>query len=1620
MPSAKSLTTLAWSALGGGHTKKPDLTLEAVAVYGRSTVPGREEEVEPFIRSYYRHVDPADLRARRVEDLFGAAVHHVRLSNEWTPGTTTISIFNAEFESHGWASDHTVVMVVVDDMSFLLDSLVMELNRQGIGMHFLVHPVLLDHRHANSAFVEPNEHPDSTAPAASFIAVEIDRRTDPDAIAELEANIRRVLGDVRLVNEDWAAMRRQALEIANSLATETNPTDPENTAEVRALIAWLADDHFTFIGYRDYAMTKQDGDIVLNVVPNTGLGILRQNANTVMSRSFSALPKAAQDRVYAPLLLNLTKANSIATVHRSLPLDYVGVKIFDADGNVTGERRFLGLFTRAVYSGSVTDIPFVRRKVKWVANRSGYPAGGHAEKDLLAALENYPRAELFQIEQEQLFEIAMSVVLLNERRRVRLFLRHDPFGRFVTALLFVPRDRYSTLVRENVHGLVGAALDGLVVDWSLRVSESVLARLFFVVQTKPGALPDVDTEEIESRITELIAEWDDGLRSELVTALGENPGLSRFAEWRAAFPHGYKDEFSPRTAVADLERLVGLEPDGFEVSVYREQHQPPGRFKAKMFRRGEPLSLTGVMPMLAHAGVTVHSEHPFGFRLPGGETVWVYDFELSCEAADLEFGRLASLFERLIEAVWRGEVEDDGYNELALAAGLPKGRVRLLRALSRYLRQLGIPFSERYLQATLVGHPAIARAIVNLFLARFDPNLTDEERRVEERTTAIGAAIEEVASLDEDRILRRFHNLVMAILRTNYFHRRPDGTTSPYLAFKFDPVLVDEMPLPRPRFEIYVYSTRFEAVHLRAGPVSRGGIRWSERKDDFRTEVLGLVKAQMVKNAVIVPSGAKGGFVVKRPPVGDRAALLDEVRACYSLFISAMLDLTDNQVGPDVLPADMVRYDGDDPYLVVAADKGTASFSDTANAIAIEHDFWLGDAFASGGAHGYDHKQMGITARGAWESVKRHFRELGRDAQTEPFTAAGIGDMSGDVFGNGMLLSPELRLVAAFDHRHVFLDPDPDAAVSLAERRRLFELPQSSWADYDTSLLSRGGGVFGRSEKEIAVGDEVAAALGIAPGPLAPNELIRAVLRAPVDLLWNGGIGTYVKASDEPDLDVGDKANEGVRVDACDLRCRIIGEGGNLGFTQRGRIEFAQNGGHVYTDAIDNSGGVECSDHEVNIKILLNHIVASGDLTAKQRNELLEAMTTDVGVKVLADNYSQTQTIALGRRDSPGMVDVHIRYLAALERDGWLNRELEFLPSSDEMSERRIAAFGLTSPELAVVLAYTKNRLSAELLDSAAVDDPYFLDELQAYFPAVLGDRFAAEIAQHPLRREIIASRITNAVVDRGGMTMVFRLGEETVATPAEIAMAHRVAWDILDLETIWAQVATLDGQVKTTTQIAILLDIRRLAERATRWILQNRRIPIQATALVEELTSGIAAVHDNIAGLLVGADLDTYTEAIDRWVALAVPLDLAERAASLEPAIAAFDIVDIARQIGAPNLEVAAVHFAVADRLGLVWVRERILALPRDDRWSTLARLTLRGDLYLAHRQLTLQVSEAGADDLNPEDRVADWAASRSDALSRYERVLSEIRALANADVPTLLVVSREVRNLIRRGDQD
>ncbi|MFB1030998.1 MAG: NAD-glutamate dehydrogenase, partial [Thauera sp.] len=1208
--------------------------VDAVIEQIRARLPAEQAEgVCAFASRFFAQVAPEDLEDLPVADLYGAVLSQWHFVARRKAGSK-VRAFNPRLDEHGWECPHTVVEIAGEDMPFLVDSITMEVARQGLTLHLIIHPVMNVARDAEGGFVRVAERAEQGEGIGfeSIMHLEVDRRTDPGDLAALQQGIERVLADVRAAVGDWNAMRERLAGITSGLDELPGGIDADEAQEVRAFLDWLAADNFVLLGCRDYALVESGEGNELRIVAGSGLGLLRGDGEEGQSRSFAALPPQLRAQAHLPHLLTVTKSNSRSTVHRPGYLDFVGVKTFGADGRVNGERRVIGLLASTAYSTSPRQIPLLRRKVEAVFERAGLLPGGHAAKALQTLLERYPRDELFQIDTDELHAHAMGILRLGERLRTRLFVRVDPFERFVSCLIYVPREHYNTDQRERMQAVLIDAFKGSAAEFDVQFSDSALARILITVRTPEGRIPAFDVREIEQRLIRAARRWEDELQQALVEQCGEERGLALMRRYGEGFPAGYREDYSARMAVFDIEQMEALADDAaLGLNLYVPLEVREGRLALRLYHLGSPVPLSQSLPMLEKMGVKVMDERPSEIERQDGSTVWLHDFGLQFAGAEnLNIHEVRPLFQEAFLAAWRGAAENDDFNRLVLLAGLSWREVAVLRAYARYMRQAAFTFSLAYMEQTLAAYPQLARALLQLFRARFDPALAgDREAACAAQVAAIEAALDQGANLDEDRILRQFHALIQATLRTNWFQRGADGAPKAYLSFKFLPAKIPNLPQPLPMFEIFVYSPRFEGVHLRGGKVARGGLRWSDRMEDFRTEILGLVKAQIVKNAVIVPVGSKGGFVVKCPPAeGGREALLAEGVACYRNFLRGLLDLTDNLVqGAVAPPADVVRHDEDDPYLVVAADKGTASFSDYANQVSAEYGFWLGDAFASGGSVGYDHKKMGITARGAWEAVKRHFREMGKDIQQQPFSVAGIGDMSGDVFGNGMLLSKQIRLVAAFDHRHIFIDPDPDPARSWEERARMFALPRSSWDDYDRTLISQGGGVWPRSAKSIALSPEARAALDIQAGSLTPTELIRAILTAPVELVYNGGIGTYIKAASQTDAAVGDRANDAVRVNGGELRCKVFGEGGNLGATQLGRIEFALAGGRINTDAIDNSGGVDCSDHEVNIKILLGGVIAEGELTLKQRNELLADMTDEVGILVLRDNYAQTQVL---------------------------------------------------------------------------------------------------------------------------------------------------------------------------------------------------------------------------------------------------------------------------------------------------------------------------------------------------------------------------------------------------------
>ena len=1554
-------------------------------------------------RLYTRHTPEADRLAGAdpaLPDFDAIIASHRRLAGRRDPGRAVVTV-------HPGQGAGAIVEIVTDDMPFLVESVLAGIGRVGGSVRRVVHPIVVVRRDGSGALTGVDTEADpAAAPAGALVEswmhldVDVSETTTQDLDA-LRGELERTLHDVREVVEDGALMMARARQISEVGVGETRAAGGDGSlspGEVAELLDWLTDDHFTFIGYRHYT---SDGD---KLVPEagSGLGVLRRD--DAGSRMFLPDEDSASPRPDAATLV-LTRASGPSRVLRPVHPYYLGVRTRGVDGTVTGEHRFLGMLTVPARYESVLDIPIVSRKIRAAIRRAGFPLSSYSGQQMLEVFSGLPREELFSSSERILHDTAVGVLAATGRRTVRLFVHPDPYRRFLSCLVYLPRDRYTTTSRLAMAEVLRTRLGGTDVGYTAQVGESTLALVHFTVVTDSSAdAVDYDVDALQDEVAEATRNWDD----RLVTALGAAGAAATGLV--SGIPESYKAGIAPDRAVEDLRRLLKLPADGFDVRLYRSGADT----RLALYLADSPVTLTSVLPLLQQLDVEVIDERPAEFVRPDGRRCWLYDFGLrpsgTPERSPEEGGaRFCSAF----SAAWRGDAESDRFSALVLRAGLDWREAAVLRAYSRYVRQLGGLFGPNYMANTLVAHPEVAQALMALFRARFDPA---GDGAAEAERARVGELIDQVTGLDADRILRSLLALIDATLRTNWFRNRP------FFSFKLDPSSIPDVPAPRPRFEIFVYSPQVEGVHLRFGPVARGGLRFSDRQQDYRTEILGLVKAQAVKNAVIVPVGAKGGFVVRRP--GPDA---EHVRACYTTFISGLLDVTDNLrtlpggATETVPPPDVVRHDADDSYLVVAADKGTATFSDLANSIAADYDFWLGDAFASGGSVGYDHKAMGITAKGAWESVKRHFSELGVDTQGEEFTVVGVGDMSGDVFGNGMLLSPHIRLVAAFDHRHVFVDPDPDAARGYAERSRLFGLPRSSWDDYDRTTISAGGGVWPRTAKSVPIGPEIRAALGLedAVARLSPPELIHAILLAPADLLWNGGIGTYVKASTESHADAGDKANDAIRVDGRELRVKVVGEGGNLGLTQPGRIEFARAGGRINTDAVDNSAGVDCSDHEVNIKILLDRLVTAGELDRPARDELLASMTDEVGELVLDDNVDQNEVLGVSRSHAAPMANVHARMIDDLAARAGLDRHLEVLPDAAGFEALEAAGQGLTSPELSTLLAHTKLDLTHRLVESDLPDLGAFARWLPEYFPVPLRERFAEAIRTHPLRREIIATRLVNQMVDGAGATYAFRLGEELAATATDAVRAYAVTTEVFGLPALWDSVRA--AQIPVAVADGIVLDSRRLLDRVSRWFLTNRPQPLAIGAEISRFAEPIAALRGRLSELLRGGELAAMQERAQVLRGSGVPEPIVGPAAESLYSFGLLDVVELVelsdrdREPREP-VEVARLYYALSEHLGVDTALTAVSGLTRGDRWHSLARLALRDDLYGSLRAITLDALRETPPGTDVADAIEAWEQANSSRLVRARAALQEIGAAsASLDLATLSVISRQLRGLAR-----
>ncbi|HEY4548411.1 MAG TPA: NAD-glutamate dehydrogenase [Pedomonas sp.] len=1575
-----------------------------------------KSDLQRFTSAFFRDALPEELHGLDAAGMAEIAGFAWETAQARQPGQPHIRLESLKTDADAPGHRRTALCIINDDMPFLVDSVAAALASRSLTVDRIIHPVMDVRRDADGVRVETVCARQGPLPAdglvrESVLYIELERisaRARQDLLADLEV----ILADVRAAVEDWQPMLSALSNAAVDLCDNPPPVSEDEQAEAVSFLHWLSKDNFTLLGYRFYSYEGDLGDETLAPKTENGLGYLRDPAYPVWRgpEGYTTVSPQLRHFLATPEPVLITKSNAMSTVHRRVHMDYVGVKAF-RDGRVIGEHRFIGLFTSMSYAASARQVPLLRRKVEKVLEACGFDPRGHAGKALLHVLENFPRDEMFQIDPEQLTNVALGLLSLIDRPRPKLFVRRDRFERYVSVLTCIPRDLYRSDIRETVGRMLATAFHGRLSLYSVELRDDAMARVHFILGTTPGSVPHADEDDLNRRLRALVLGWDD----QLETALAETVGEARAARLRLS--HGrllstaYRAQYSPAEAALDIGRLIALrDEDDRDVLIYRRQDDQPHQIRLKIFSMGSIIPLSECVPVLEHLGLKVIEEYPFD--LAEGKHGWIHDFLLADPYGQpLDLNWLKPTLEPALRSILGGDQEDDGFNALVIKVNLGVEQAGLFRAYFRYMRQIGLPYGQDTVQAALIGYPRLTTALADLFAARFDPNRADPEQEAT-ILTDIENELARVEALADDRILRLYRSVILATVRTNAY--QPDR---PALAFKINSSQVPGLPLPVPYREIFVYSPRVEGIHLRGGKVARGGLRWSDRRDDFRTEVLSLLKAQMVKNAVIVPVGAKGGFYAKQlPPASDREAWLAEGKEAYKIFIRSLLTVTDNLVEGEVVPPlDVVRHDDDDPYLVVAADKGTATFSDIANGISEERGHWLGDAFASGGSKGYDHKAMGITARGGWISVERHFREMGINVATDPVRVVGVGDMSGDVFGNGMLLSRAIKLVAAFDHRHIFFDPTPDPEKSFLERQRLFNLPRSSWADYDPSLISQGGGVFPRTAKSIDLTPEIQAMLGVAETSLSPVELIRAVLKMEADLLWMGGIGTYVKAAAEPHAAAGDKANDPVRIDGEELRVKVVGEGANLGFTQGARIAFARKGGRINADFIDNSAGVDCSDNEVNIKILLNPIVASGRLPMEERDRLLEDMTDNVADIVLRDNYLQTQAISVAEIGGAHAVPAYGRLIQTLEASGHLNRAIEGLPSDEELERRMVAGEGLTRPELAVLLAYSKLRIHEALLDSAVLDDPIVQEELDQAFPPQLQERFPEEIRNHSLRRELIATKLSNAIVNRGGITIAFELAEETGAGLDQVVGAFVVAREVFNTRTLWRMIDSYDYRIPAEVQMRLHREAAGGLKRQIEDILRFSGETLEPTAMIARLKPGMDRLVPQVNDLLrpePRARVEHYRQILEER---GTPPDVREALILLVILNGGVGVALLAEELGLDEADIAHAYTLLGDRLGLDWAAGMAVSLMPADPWERLLLAGTAHDFERVRLEVVRRLVSTG-NAPSAQAAVEDWLSEQEVVANRIRALVENVRASKPATTAKLTHLASQVRQQLSR----
>ena len=1576
--------------------------------------------IRSFTEQYLNLLSYQDLREQTIMDLAGIVLSHWHFLQGRKKNTAKIRVFNPTYEENGWQSAHTIIEISHDDMSFLVDSIRMEINRHNLGVHFIIHiGGMKVHRDNKSNIIEilPWGSEEQNCTTEAPIHIEIDKTTDEIFLRQLEQNLTRILADVRVTVKDWQAMRDQVKKTIKNLEENPPKLDCAEIKESKYFLHWLKDSNFTFLGCRDYELVGKKEDQALKMIPNSGLGVLRDTSTSLKYRNFSEMTAEALNLMLSPQALIIAKTNTQSSVHRPVYSDYIGVKNFDNDGNFIGERRFIGLFTSAAYSSSVQTIPYIRLKVAKIMGQSKLLKHSYARKALLNILETFPRDDLFQGDVAGLQEIAIGILNINERNRIRLFLRKDIYRRYVSCLIFVPKKCFNNELRKSIQEILEWNLSGKEAQHDTFFGESVLARIHYVIRTNSQDEIEYNTKTIEQAIIKAANSWHDNLNEILLDYYGEEQGNRLFERYANAFPAGYQEHDQPNIAVSDIKYLEQIDSTApLKLNLYTTDNNLRNQLNFKIYRKQKIAPLSDVIPILENMGLRIIGEHTFEIKPYDKGSIWINDFNME-HARDviIDLNAIKNKLQQAFSKVWYGEFENDGFNKLILLAELNWREISILRSLSRYLRQINVNYSQNYIEDTFKHHPLVAKMLIKLFNMRFDPKLiTAPVEDIANMEKRLNEELDKVSSLDEDRILRLYLMLIKAITRTNYF-QLINEQPKPYLSFKFIPKLIPQSPKPRPEYEIFVYAAQFEGIHLRCGKIARGGIRWSDRREDFRTEILGLMKAQQVKNAVIVPAGAKGGFVLKMTDKNiSREFLMKSAKSCYQNFIRGLLDITDNYVNNEIVfPENTVRYDAADPYLVVAADKGTATFSDIANEISAEYSFWLGDAFASGGSAGYDHKKMGITAQGAWVSVERHFKNRNININQDDFTVIGIGDMSGDVFGNGMLLSNHIKLVAAFNHRYIFLDPNPDAATSYLERERLFNLPRSNWNDYDKTLLSKGGGVFSRSEKSIKISHPIKKLLNISDDHMIPADFIKAILTAKIDLLWNGGIGTYVKSSKELNNEVGDRTNDLVRVNANQLQAKVVGEGGNLGFTQAGRIEYALNNGAIYTDFIDNSAGVDCSDREVNIKILLNNIMQRGELTLSQRNHMLREMTDEIAKLVLYDNYRQTQAIELANSQATKQVDLYGRFVNLLEEKNIIDRDLESLPSIETLIERKADGKGLTTPEISTLISYSKILLQTRLLESDMPEDPWLVRYLYSAFPQRLAKNFPEQLLSHRLRREIITTQLSNDLINEVGAVFIYRMYHETGATYTDIVRAYTVAKECLNMKELWSAIQLLDHKISAATQLKMMLLISKLIRRFSRWLIRKYRCNLDIATLVESYKHNTQKLVILLPKILIGERKEYFVSLSNKFEQNKVPNKLAMQIAACDAMFPALEIIDAIQNTQVDLKTLAKVYFEIGQQLDLGWLRYEIRKQKNETYWEGLALASIFDDIDNIQGRLVIDVINENDKLISIPKQIEKWCHKHQRLTGRWLKMINNIRS-SNVISPVMLFVGlRELTDL-------